>query len=432
MGDRSRIRNSVEFDFGKMFPRINMVDIHKFIRGLLKEIKIDEKCIFGVMALLQAPSQVVRMKFGDDHEGEFKRFLKKYEGVGPMVVGRGKIKVKIYDASLALKYVRIGDAPFELPITEVTGALRKYGAIMDARRDRYMGGDYLAGYQGWVTVQMVTAKDIPSYLDIGEYRVIVKYQGQKFTCRGCGKAGHVARECPDLNEDLYEDGKETEADRIKEFELIEEKKKREIEEARREAEKEEEMEKSKIPPPEFVQEPVAEGGEIGVEINQDEEDEMEDGEIRENDEANSERENEKSENVNENEEVTVINETQVENNLETTSQMNLYYYNRNDISKSPGKQQEIIAQRKKERKMSKNKLPKKGEDEGLSTPKRSYSDVAKSSSDDEGKTSEGESIEATEGWEDESEDESQNMNSPVIPPAKSMVKKSRKGRVNNK
>ena len=112
--------------------------------------------------------------------------------------------------------------------------------------------------------------------------------------------------------------------------------------------------------------------------------------------------------------------------------MNLYYYNRNDISKSPGKQQEIIAQRKKERKMSKNKLPKKGEDEGLSTPKRSYSDVAKSSSDDEGKTSEGESIEATEGWEDESEDESQNMNSPVIPPAKSMVKKSRKGRVNNK
>ena len=145
-----------------------MVDIHKFIRNLLKEIKIDERCIFGIMAMLQAPSQVVRIKFGDDHETEFKFFLQKYKGNGSIMLGRGRGRVKIHDANLALKYVRVGDAPFELPITSVIGALRGYGAVMDARRDRYVGGNYLAGYQWWVTVQMVMTKDIPSYLDIGE------------------------------------------------------------------------------------------------------------------------------------------------------------------------------------------------------------------------------------------------------------------------
>ena len=98
-----------------------MVDIHKFIRNLLKEIKIDERCIFGIMAMLQAPSQVVRIKFGDDHETEFKFFLQKYKGNGSIMLGRGRGRVKIHDANLALKYVRVGDAAFELPITSVIG-----------------------------------------------------------------------------------------------------------------------------------------------------------------------------------------------------------------------------------------------------------------------------------------------------------------------
>ena len=226
------IKNTVEFDFGKMYPRINMVEIHKFIRKLLLDAKINENSIFGVMAVLQAPSQIVRMKFLDEKENEFKLFLQKYAGSGQTKMGRSNLKIKIYDASLAIKYVRIGDAPFEMQLTEITRALKSYGAIMDARRDRYTGGNYLAAYQGWVTVQMVVVTDIPSYLEIGEYKVIVKYQGQKLTCRQCLRTGHVARECPDNNDDMYE--KERDPVRLKEIEEIEERKRKENEERRNE------------------------------------------------------------------------------------------------------------------------------------------------------------------------------------------------------
>jgi hypothetical protein len=202
------IKNTVEFDFGKIYPKIQMLEIHKFIRKLLSDVKINENCIFGVMAVIQAPSQIVRMKFCDEKENEFKIFLQKYAGSGQTKMGRTNIKVKIYDANLAIKFVRIGDAPFEMQLAEITGALKAYGAIMDARRDRYMGGGYLAGYQGWVTVQMVVATDIPSYLQIGECRVIVNYHGQKMTCRQCLKIGHIAKECPDNNDDVYEREKE--------------------------------------------------------------------------------------------------------------------------------------------------------------------------------------------------------------------------------
>ena len=393
----------------------NMVDIHKFIRNLLKEIKIDERCIFGIMAMLQAPSQVVRMKFGDDHETEFKKFLQKYEGNGSMVLGRGRARVKIYDASLALKYVRVGDAPFELPITSVIGALRGYGAVMDARRDRYVGGDYLAGYQGWVTVQMVMTKDIPSYLDIGEYRVIIKYQGQKFTCRGCGRSGHIAKECPDLNDNLYDKEKETEPERIEEMRIIEEKKKKEIEEARKEAE-EEEKRRREINFPEEVQEPAIQQDEGSEETN--EEEEIGDEEICEQGETNDG--NEKR-----NDEITVIEETQLEKEPEKADEMSLYYYNKNGIDKQ-SRNEEILAQRKLERKLSKNKLSQQGEDRSPVKEKRSYSDVARSSSsDDEDKVSGATTIDISEESQGESNDEGQGLKSPVLPAAKSMSRKNK-------
>jgi len=88
------------------------------------------------------------------------------------------------------------------------------------------GGDYLAAYQGWVTVQMVVVTDIPSYLEIGECKIIVKYQGKKLTCRQCLKTGHVARECPDNNDDVYEKEKNP----AKEIEENEERKRKENEE----------------------------------------------------------------------------------------------------------------------------------------------------------------------------------------------------------
>ena len=230
------VKNTVEMDFGRVFPKINMIEIHKFIRKLFRDINMSEQVIYGIMGVIQSQNQVIRMKFFDDREGEFKKFLEKYSGVGNMKFGRMNLKVKVYDATLSMKFVRIGDAPFEMSIIDITRALKPYGAIMDIRRDRYTGTDYVAGFQGWITVKMVVSADIPSYLQVGGHKLIIKYDGQKVTCRHCLKSGHIVRECPELNSDLYDE--ETDPGRARELKEIEAKKRKEDEEMKRKAREE--------------------------------------------------------------------------------------------------------------------------------------------------------------------------------------------------
>jgi len=338
MVDRGRegIRNTVEFDFGKRFPRINMVDIHKFIRKLLAEAGIKEDSIYGIMAMLQAPSQVVRMKFSDDRVQDFQKFIRMYEGARKMNVMKSDVRVKIYDACLAVKFVRIGDAPFELPITEVMKALRGFGAIMDGRRDRYTGGDYVASYQGWITIQMVVNREIPSYIDIGEYRVIVKYQGQKLTCRQCGGVGHVVRECPELNDDIYDKEEETDPERQRELKMIEERKR---------AEEEEEKGKANE---------IADAEDENFDDAQGENETNEDDDGNENNEQGEgmaldvvvpdslEPVDDNQEDLFESPEITTIPETPAISDTEIGAgmEMNYYYYNQSSLPSSPNKDEQ--------------------------------------------------------------------------------------------
>jgi hypothetical protein len=51
------------------------------------------------MGVIQSQNQVVNMKYFDDRESEFKRYLEKYARLGNTKVGRINLKVKIYDGS---------------------------------------------------------------------------------------------------------------------------------------------------------------------------------------------------------------------------------------------------------------------------------------------------------------------------------------------
>jgi len=284
------IKNTVEMDFGRVFPKINMIEIHKFIRKLFKDINMNEQAIYGIMGVIQSQNQVIRMKFFDDREGEFKKFLKKYAGVGNTKVGRIDVQVKIYDASLAMKFVRIGDAPFEMSLGDITRLLQPYGAIMDMRRDRYTGTDYVAGFQGWITVKMVISSDIPSYLQVGDHKLIVKYEGQKVTCRHCLKSGHMARECPELNSDLYDEETNSEKNEAKKRKTGEEIKEKDMEDANKESSGERgEKEKQPNDPPLVEEQETECSGEDGARpansnavpaANEEEDKEDDDGEMK--------------------------------------------------------------------------------------------------------------------------------------------------------
>jgi len=50
----------------------------------------------------------------------------------------------------------------------------------------------------WMIVRMTVTKNISSYLNIGSYRAIVKYEGQRPTCRLCDDESHFSNTCPKI------------------------------------------------------------------------------------------------------------------------------------------------------------------------------------------------------------------------------------------
>lgn len=76
--------------------------------------------------------------------------------------------------------------------------LREFGSVLDLRQDRYAGA--IAGMipclTGQITVRMTLSAAIPSYLQVGEFKVYVRYSNQPITCRECNLTGHMATACP--------------------------------------------------------------------------------------------------------------------------------------------------------------------------------------------------------------------------------------------
>jgi hypothetical protein len=48
----------------------------------------------------------------------------------------------------------------------------------------------------WLIVRMTVSKNIPSYINIGSYRAIVKYEGHWPPCRLCDEGTHFRNTCP--------------------------------------------------------------------------------------------------------------------------------------------------------------------------------------------------------------------------------------------
>ena len=192
---RSILVNNVELDFGNCIPRLSIGDIHSWLSetcGMKKEEH------FGSMPMFQASTQVLRVKFTT--EVAFKAFLEKWSGNPQISVktrnGDRKVGGRIFDAGEVATFVSIVDVPFEVEMNDVREVMEKFGKVGRIERRMYQGEGYLAGRQGWITASMILEKPIPSYLDIGCCRAVVKYDGQATTCKGCDGVGHWQKDCP--------------------------------------------------------------------------------------------------------------------------------------------------------------------------------------------------------------------------------------------
>ena len=188
---RSLLVNNVEFDFGNCIPRLQLRKIHNWLSNTCG-VKAEDQ--IGSMPIFQAPTQVLRMKFVS--EVLFKQFLEKYAGKHRVVFGGRTVEVRVYNAGEVSTFVSIGDVPFEVELEEIEIALGKFGRVERIERRAYQGAGFLAGKQGWITASMILGTPIPSYVEIGYCRAMVKYDGQDATCKGCNETGHWLRNCP--------------------------------------------------------------------------------------------------------------------------------------------------------------------------------------------------------------------------------------------
>ncbi|XP_045023200.1 uncharacterized protein LOC123467287, partial [Daphnia magna] len=167
--------NSVDIDFGVQFPRLSMRTVHGFVRSL----KVEPHDLLGLVAV----------------------FLSQHSGIVRTELEGKEVGVVIRDSNIQEKFVRIAGIPQNLDLGVVQTRLKNFGNVIEARWVRYRVAEDEVLYPvlaTWMIVRMTVTKNIPSYITIGSYRAMVKYDGQKPTCRLCDDETHFSYNCPTL------------------------------------------------------------------------------------------------------------------------------------------------------------------------------------------------------------------------------------------
>lgn len=172
-----------------------MPDVHRYVRSL--NVKVDD--VRGIAAVFENRNQVARIGFRN--EAASRAFLNENRGLRTITLDNREINVIIKDSNEEEKYVRIAGLPYELDFRIIERRLKDYGKVLSLRWEKYhvVNDEFLYPVlSSWLICRMIIEKDIPSYLTIGSYRAIVKYHGQKPTCRICDEPNHMGRDCPTL------------------------------------------------------------------------------------------------------------------------------------------------------------------------------------------------------------------------------------------
>jgi uncharacterized protein (DUF924 family) len=110
--------NSVDLDFGNMFPKLHMRTVHGFVRTL----RVDPEELLGLVAVLDSRNQVPRATFKT--EARTREFLNEFEGTAKGILEGRKLTVVIRDSNVEQKFVRIAGIPQNLDLGVVQTRIR--------------------------------------------------------------------------------------------------------------------------------------------------------------------------------------------------------------------------------------------------------------------------------------------------------------------
>jgi hypothetical protein len=184
-----------------------MRTVHGFVRSL--NVKVED--LIGLSQVFDTQNQVARLTFVG--EAPCAAFLEKFEGLKNVKLENKNIRVLIKDTNVGEKFVRISGIPHSMDLGVIQTRFKEFGKILDLRWERYHVAEDKVLYpilSTWLICRMTIEKAIPSYVTIGEYRAIVKYNGQKTTCGICDETDHLRRDCPRLRRNKPDNSDKTE------------------------------------------------------------------------------------------------------------------------------------------------------------------------------------------------------------------------------
>ncbi len=97
------------------------------------------------------------------------------------------------DADVTLTYVTVFNSPYQLENFALEKHLEKYGNIVSSMYGHLQGHPEVQN--GLRHFRMVMPNPIPSWIFVGKFSLMVKYEGQAKTCRKCDSPNHLAHDC---------------------------------------------------------------------------------------------------------------------------------------------------------------------------------------------------------------------------------------------
>ena len=187
--------NTVEIGVGAPGPRLPVLAFHK----LLQELGETGDNFASIADIVLSNPQVIHVTFTGSADAD--EFLRKHGGVSQHLMEGKPTQMVFKDPNMAEKFIRISDFPANANLDVVKTRLREFGSVLDIRRERYRAStDYFSCLTGVIVVRMSLLSAIPNYLQIGDYKTFVRYQGQPTTCRACNQPGHIGAHCPTRNQ----------------------------------------------------------------------------------------------------------------------------------------------------------------------------------------------------------------------------------------
>lgn len=98
-----------------------------------------------------------------------------------------------HPAASMLTFLTIYDAPYQMPDSAIEERLKSYCTVFSRRRGKLQGYPDIANGLRHYRVQLKS--NVPCYLRFGKFQLRFSHEGQPKTCRRCGAADHLARDC---------------------------------------------------------------------------------------------------------------------------------------------------------------------------------------------------------------------------------------------